>query len=623
VRQTFERSLAEAALSQHRLSDLARRMSGLKGKDYNPIDITHTLIALDADEAAGTIDSVTTLTIEAEQDGVTAADFFIEKLDEFSVEDGDGHVLAFEYDQINGLVSVDLPAELGEGDDVVLKFFNSGEPNCEPDPYFGMSFCQVSEEIVFFAIADWVPTMAASDYIGLYTSGTVDFDITTPAGYVAVTTSDPAGIDEIGGGLLHHFVGHFTDWGGAGMAYAQYDTFQSATGDDEPVTTYLHTGTEDYAQQWADICADVIDFYGGIFTPYLYNKQDVIQTIEELGGGVGPQSATFYYASALNTSPDEFYSESIFSHEIAHSWWANMIRPGEIYSPWLSEGFAEYSSRLFGYQFGEAWEVDYVYEYYFHVFQFYVDPDEEVPLTGPRIFTDDSTIYFLTTYDKGAHFLRMLQWLLGDEDFFAALADYAESHVWDNTEQAVTVDAFREALEEFSGLDLTQFFDAWVYNTGYPVYRWAAQFGEGQDGYTVRLRVVQDQDSETVYDIPLEVRIRVDGEDEPRTFIIEFNGRVADQTFALDKQPTKISVDGSYWVWGDKVPELAGDVDGSNDVDGLDLIYTAWSQGGEILSDGGSYNYLSQADFNRDGKTNDDDLTLLLDNFASKGAIND
>jgi len=121
----------------------------------------------------------------------------------------------------------------------------------------------------------------------------------------------------------------------------------------------------------------------------------------------------------------------------------------------------------------------------------------------------------------------------------------------------------------------------------------------------------------------MEVSVWVGEEDEPRYFKVDFSGKVADKTFVFDEKPRGLRVDYSFWIWGDKVPVLAGDVNGSNDVDGIDLIYAAWSQGSDFTDYDKYWNYLVQTDFNRDGKCDGKDLKMLLDNIAKEGKVND
>lgn len=612
----------EAAMSQAHFAAMEKRLSTAPNR-YGDYEILHTLLAFEADEATGVIETVTTLQIKALDDGISQVDLSIQVLDEYTVEDGEGTVLEIAgYVPYAGLLTVNLETPLDTGDEMELVVKNSGDPHCEPDEFFGMQFCGVTEAIVFFTGVDWMPTRPAYVYADLYSDSFIDIDITTPYGYVAATTSDPDSVEDTGDELIHHFVGHFGSTY-MGMAYAPYETFTMNTQSGVPVTAFVHQGDTGFADDWADICADIVNFYERVYSPYIYNKHSVVQTVEALGGGVGPQSASFYYASAFGADPvNQFPSESIFSHEIAHSWWGNIIRLGANDSPWINEGFAEYSSRLYGFTRWPEYYQNYLYEMYFKYFLFYVDPSDEVSMSGNDIFSVDSFTYQAITYWKGSHFLRMLQWKLGDEDFFSVMSAYANTYASDNSDELATPGRFRQVLEDETGENFAEFFDQWVYGIGYPIYSWAAQFDQTKAGYTARVRIEQIQDSTQIYDLPLEVEIFVGEQEEPEKVIVAFDGKVADETFTLTEQPRGLRVDEAYWVWGDKRPALVGDIDGSNEVDGLDFIYISWAFGGDV-NDYDSWNYITDADFNRDGVIDDADLSPLTENFGKKGQIND
>jgi hypothetical protein len=626
VRRVLGAKHADAARSLARHDRLLKRIWHARQRDHRSspasgYTVTRTHVLFSASEAAGTIDAVVTMKLKAARTGIRAPEFYLTRLDTLEVFDGAGAPLPVQLEDYWGmtLATVTFPAELPVGVETALRFHVAGKPDCAPDDLFGMTMCRVSDAIVFFAGADWMPMKAAWDYADMYDTGAVDLDVETPRGYVAASTSDPAGVTEVGDRLLHRFVGHHSDLLTA-FAYARYDVFTATTSDGKPVRTYVHSGTRDFGQRWAEICADVTSYYDAAFAPYLFGKHDAIQAVEELGGGVGPQSATFYVASAFNTDPAEFDSEQLFAHEIAHSWWGGMVRSGDPYSPWLSEAFAEYSARLFGYTVWPKKYQDYLYSSYFQMYRDYVPLASEVALTGEGVVTTDSMTYFLTTYIKGAHVVRMLQWQLGDEAFFRGLSAYARANTWETSQTLVDVDRLRLALEEASGLDLQPFFSQWVYGTGYPVYRWAADFGNDGSRWTVRVHVEQTQAGDAVFDLPVEVALYTVGSTTPRIERLPFWGRVGDQTFELDEEPRGVAVNGSAWTWGESIPALQGDADGSNDVDGVDLIYTAWALGGfkswEV--DGG---YASWADVNRDGKNDEADLAIVKAGFGTRGRI--
>ena len=567
------------------------------------------------------MDATVTLRIQAQESNVETLSFYVQPLETFEITDEVGTPLPTTLETSWGstFATITLPRALSVGEEYLLRFRIAGRAPCEPDPFFGMVTCTVSPEIVFFAFMDWLPTKAAWTYEDFYDTGPVDFEILTPKGLRAIATSEFVEALDLGDRMLHRFKGRFKDAYPA-FAYGRFDVFSAVTADGKPVRSYVHTGTREFGAAWAEISADIINFYHGAIAPYLYGKHDVVQAIEELGGGVGPQSATFYVASALTTDPAEFHSEQLFAHEIAHSWWGGMVRSKDPYSPWLSEAFAEYSSRIYGYTRWPKESQDRVYSYSFDLFADFVPPEREVPLTSEGIYSTDATTYFFVTYIKGSHVLRMLEWLLGEEAFMKGLATYAQAHTWDKGGSLVTPDVFQQALEQASGKDIQPFFEQWVYGTGYPIYTWAAEFGRDGERHTVRLRVEQVQAQDTTFDLPLEVVVEAVNA-EPLTLRLPVQARVVEETIFLDTQPLTVRINPSAWAFADTLPALRGDANGSNDIDGPDLVMAAWALGGTKSYDQDAPYYVKAADFNRDGKNDEEDLRIVLDGFGTQGRL--
>ena len=67
-------------------------------------------------------------------------------------------------------------------------------------------------------------------------------------------------------------------------------------------------------------------------------------------------------------------------------------------------------------------------------------------------------------------------------------------------------------------------------------------------------------------------------------------------------------------------PALHGDINGSNDVDGLDLMYLAYAYRADLAT-GDSYNWIGVCDLNFDGKVDEADLQLLTGNFGREGGL--
>jgi hypothetical protein len=120
--------------------------------------------------------------------------------------------------------------------------------------------------------------------------------------------------------------------------------------------------------------------------------------------------------------------------------------------------------------------------------------------------------------------LEMLRFKMGDTAFFQALKNYlADTDL--AFDYAVTTD-LKEHLEIVYGQDLTEFFNDWIYNQGYPTYSITAQnWGSGQ----VRFVVNQFQSDASVSYFEMPVPVRVFGTNgEQQDFILEntTNGQV-------------------------------------------------------------------------------------------------
>jgi aminopeptidase N len=68
------------------------------------------------------------------------------------------------------------------------------------------------------------------------------------------------------------------------------------------------------------------------------------------------------------------------------------------------------------------------------------------------------------TYPGGSWRLHMLRRKLGEENFWTGVQNY----ISENLKKTVETEDFRKALERASGLNLSKFFDQWLYSKGYP-----------------------------------------------------------------------------------------------------------------------------------------------------------
>jgi aminopeptidase N len=126
-------------------------------------------------------------------------------------------------------------------------------------------------------------------------------------------------------------------------------------------------------------------------------------------------------------------------------------------------------------------------------------PEDASPMkhpVRPQSYMEIRNFYTMTVYEKGAEVVRMQHRLLGEEGFQAGMRLYFQRH----DGQAVTCDDFVQAMQDASGIDLSQF-RRWYDVAGTPVLDCAGQYENG--GFTLTVK----QSMNPPFHIPLAVKI--------------------------------------------------------------------------------------------------------------------
>ena len=188
------------------------------------------------------------------------------------------------------------------------------------------------------------------------------------------------------------------------------------------------------------------------------------------------------------TGQSAFDNRGLYSHELGHHWWGDVIAPYNHEDMWFKEGPAEYTSHMLEeWLYGEAAFVDIVKDNQLYVLQQAHVQDNGFQALSPM---PDPEIYGVHTYQKGASVLHNLRGYLGDALFRQGMTEVQQAHAWS------TLDAtgFKDALETATGVDMDPFFDDQVFAPGFAVF------------------VVQSMDAQpngSVWDVDLVIRQRL------------------------------------------------------------------------------------------------------------------
>jgi hypothetical protein len=228
-----------------------------------------------------------------------------------------------------------------------------------------------------------------------------------------------------------------------------------------------------------------------------------------------------------------FFGESVIAHELAHQWWGDMISPETFNHIWLNEGFATYSEAVW-YELSQgvdAYHQDMSFNAFYGPGTIYV-PDLS---DWGRIFDGN------LSYSKASWVLHMLRHVIGDQDFFDALAAYRAQYEY----SSATTEQFRDVCEAISGEDLDTFFQQWIYGEYYPKYRFTYTTVPVASGYDVELTLEQTQPWQ-LFTMPVDVTIET--ANGSQTFVVQDSQ--ASQQFVLhvEELPTGVRVDKDNWI---------------------------------------------------------------------------
>ncbi|MDZ7766442.1 MAG: M1 family aminopeptidase [Melioribacteraceae bacterium] len=238
-----------------------------------------------------------------------------------------------------------------------------------------------------------------------------------------------------------------------------------------------------------------------------------------------------------------FYNTAVIAHELAHQWFGDMITCADWHNIWLNEGFATYSESLY-------LERAYGHEVFINDVKANMSSAKNAQGTiyVQNINSVNQIFNSSRSYAKGSIVLHMLRGVLGDDDFFQTLYNYAHDPVVRYA--AAFTEDFQRVAEETSGMDLEWFFDQWIYDEGYPKYNFGWTSSEDNGSYTVSGFIEQTQTIGPIFEMPIEFVVEyTDGTEE--SFTVTNSSQSQNFELTVSNEPFKVMFDPNNWILKD------------------------------------------------------------------------
>ncbi len=319
-----------------------------------------------------------------------------------------------------------------------------------------------------------------------------------------------------------------------------------------PIQTWVYAQDRDAGfYDFAVPTKQAMEFYGDWVGPYSYEKLANVQS-NSVGGGMEAATAIFY-GDASVTGERSVRWRNVIIHEVAHHWFGNSVTEYDWDDVWLSEGFATYFTLLFiEHQYGRDEFVERLKVSRDGIRTFMAErPDYRIVHDNLRDLSQ--VVTGPGTYQKGAWVLHMLRGVVGEDAFWAGIQDYYREF----RDANATTDDFRMAMEEASGMDLTAFFQQWLYGGGWLKYEGGWSYDP--DARSLEIVIDQAQDPEYSFAMPVQIGIRhgsgepaevgVHGSTEPlRMVTLQVTGRQNRFSVPVSGRPQEVVLDPGTWL---------------------------------------------------------------------------
>ncbi len=439
-----------------------------------------------------------------------------------NISDPTGNSLPFE--QFEGKLKIDLGLPYKTVDTFLVIIAYSGRPQAgvyfvQPDAKYPRKRRQIWTQSEDENARFWIPTY---DYPN--DRATSEILVTVPEKYLAVSNGELVSDTRAGGKRTFHWrenVPHVTYL--SSIVTGEYEMYSdTATLRVEnqikvvPLLYYHPPGEKEKSIRSFGKTAKMMRFFSErIGVPYPYEKYSQATIDEFMYGGMENISATTQTERTLHDrlAHQDFKSEGLVAHELAHQWWGDLLTCRDWSQAWLNEGFATYFDALFQ-------EYD-------------LGPDEmpvEMGESRTSYLNEDKTyrrsivtqyyshphdLFDRHLYAKGAWVLHMLRVYLGEEFWWKGIKRYCEKHYAENV---VTAD-FQKAMEEASGKNLDWFFQQWIYKGGYPELKIGTRWDDTAKVTKISVEQVQKTDSLTpLFRFRLPVVVTAGGQTVSDTF---------------------------------------------------------------------------------------------------------
>lgn len=274
--------------------------------------------------------------------------------------------------------------------------------------------------------------------------------------------------------------------------YAVYAHQVPNNGNPFEVVNYVYPENLASIQNSTPITVDIINLFSNLFEEYPFADEKYGHAQFGWGGGMEHTTVSFMGS----------FGRGLIAHELAHQWFGNKITCGSWQDIWLNEGFATYLAGLTIENLdGNPSFINWKQQAVTNITN---QPNGAVYIPASDTLNVGRVFSNRLSYNKGAMVLHMLRKKLGESTFYQGIQNYLSDA--DLAFGFAKSEDFISIMETTSGQDLSEFFNDWLYNEGYPTYTVQWQQPDATQ-INIRLSQTQSHPSVAYFEAPVPLRV--------------------------------------------------------------------------------------------------------------------
>jgi aminopeptidase N len=508
------------------------------------LDVLHYNINLDISFLSNhSIKGYTELTIVPLYNSMNQISLDLLHLNVDSVFIGSSSIQNWQYNDT--LIQIPLLSNINIGDTVFCKMYYHGSPVVDPSGWGGFYF---SSDTTFafnmgVGMQDnphnygrvWFPCVD-----NFTDRATYEFSITVKNSNTAICNGTLISTQQHNGKTLYHWnlqndIPTYLASVAVGPYVSLMDTFHSVSGADIPIAIYVPQNKSAAAQGSFIHLKSILTAFEMYYGAYRWERVGYVGI--PFGSGAMEHVTSIHIGSAYINGSTTY--ETLIAHELSHHWFGDLVTCHSAPDMWLNEGWAVFSESTYQeYVYGKQAYKNNMRNNLFDVLKntHHSDNGYRAVAGVPHEYTYGSTVY-----DKGATVAHSLRGYLGDSLFFSTIRAYLSQKAFSDQSSI----QFRDFISSYSGIDVSDFFDAWVFSPGFSQFTADSFMVNSSAGiYNVNVAARQRLNNKPNFANSNRMPITfMDDQWHRKDTILLFSGQNGSEVFPLSFIPTVVFTD--------------------------------------------------------------------------------